>query len=47
MAMRDYPKYIVEFQAEFDAENMTPQQAALEAFREVKDGMVCASPSMT
>jgi hypothetical protein len=40
--MRDYPKYIVEFHTEFDDEHMTPQQAAIEAMREVQRGELYA-----
>jgi hypothetical protein len=36
--MRDHPKYIVEFHTDFDDETLTPQQAAIEAMREVEKG---------
>jgi hypothetical protein len=32
------PKYVVSWQTEFDNKHMTPQQAAVEAWREVQQG---------
>ena len=34
--MRDYPKYVVEFQTSFDNDRMTPAEAGVEAFREMR-----------
>jgi hypothetical protein len=34
--MRDYPKYIVRFQTEFDIESMTPIQAGVAALAEMR-----------
>lgn len=36
-AMGDWPKYIVFWQTDFDVAGMTPQQAAVEALRAMKD----------
>jgi hypothetical protein len=37
--MRDYPKYIVRFQTEFDDESMTPIQAGVAALKEMRSDL--------
>jgi hypothetical protein len=32
------PKYVVSWQTEFDNEHMTPQQAGIEAWRQIREG---------
>lgn len=41
--MRDYPKYIVTFQTEFDNDRMTPLQASVEALREMRTENACVT----
>lgn len=38
--MRDFPKYIVRWQTDFDDESMTPQEAAVEALRELQSDQI-------
>jgi hypothetical protein len=41
--MRDYPKYVVSFQTEFDNENMTPLQAGVAALAEMRSSEAAVS----